>query len=81
MKLSNCITDDIAICINDDMQIQSAYLCFKDFLIFNAFINIHENANYVDKIICICHKLIKGQCLSFNLIPNLVGCDKKQLRY
>ena len=51
------------------------------FLILNVFINIHENANYADKIICICHKLIKGQCLSFNLVPILVGCDKKQLRY
>ena len=48
MKLSNCITDDIAICINDDMQMQSAYLCFYDFPYFNVFINIHENANYVD---------------------------------
>ena len=36
MKLSNCITDDIAICINDDMQIQSAYLCFNDYPIFNV---------------------------------------------
>ena len=36
MKLSYCITDDIAICINDDIQMQSAYLCFKDFLIFNV---------------------------------------------
>ena len=45
----NCITDDIAICINDDMQMQSAYLMFlMIFLIFNLFINIHENANYVD---------------------------------
>ena len=28
MKLSDCITDEVAICINDDMQMQSAYLCF-----------------------------------------------------
>ena len=44
-KLSNVITDDIAICINDDnMQIMFLMI----FLIFNVFINIHENANYVD---------------------------------
>ena len=48
MKLSNCITDDIVVCINDDMQMQSAYLCFNDFPCFNGFINIHKNANYVD---------------------------------
>ena len=43
MKLANWITDDIAICINDGMQMQSAYLCFfMIFLIFNVFINIHE---------------------------------------
>ena len=50
MKLSNCTTDDIAICINDDMQMQSAYkfMFLMIFLIFNVFINIHENANYVD---------------------------------
>ena len=47
------------------------------FRIFNVFINIHVNANYVDKIICICHKMIKGQCLSFHFVPILVGCDKK----
>ena len=39
MDLSNCITDDITICINDNMGMQSAYLCF---------VMIHENANYVD---------------------------------
>ena len=49
MKLSNCVTDDVGICINDDMQMQSAYLFFlMIFLIFNVFIYIHENANYVD---------------------------------
>ena len=44
-ELSNCITDDIAICINDD-DMQITFLTI--FLIFNVFINIHENANYVD---------------------------------
>ena len=76
-ELSNCITDDIAICINDDCL----FVFLMIFLIIHVFNNIHENANYVDKIICICYKLIKGQCLSFNLVPILAGCDKKQLRY
>ena len=45
MQLSNCFTDEIAICINDDnMQIMFLMI----FLIFNVCINIHENANYVD---------------------------------
>ena len=49
MKLSNFITEDIAICINNDMQMKSAHLCFlMIFIIFNVLINIHENANYVD---------------------------------
>ena len=49
MKLSNCITDDIAICINDYMQIDLLIYVFDDFPYFNIFfINIHENANYVD---------------------------------
>ena len=35
MKLSNCITDDIAICINDDMMI---FVLLMIFLIFNVFL-------------------------------------------
>ena len=31
MDLSHCITDDITLCINDDMGMQSAYLCFNGF--------------------------------------------------
>ena len=37
MKLSNYITDDIAICINDDIQMQSVNLCFNDFPYFQRF--------------------------------------------
>ena len=35
--------------------------------------NIHEYAN---KIICISSHGMKGICLTFNLVPSLVVCDK-----
>ena len=35
MDLSNCITDDITTCNNDNMAIsKSAYFCFNDFPLF-----------------------------------------------
>ena len=40
MDLSNCITDDIAICINDNVGMQSAYLCFNVFPYFLTFLLI-----------------------------------------
>ena len=40
MDLSNCITDEIAICINDNVGMQSAYLCFNVFPYFLRFLSI-----------------------------------------
>ena len=41
-------------CIIDNIGVKSAYLFFNDFALFlNLFINIHEYANYENKIICI----------------------------
>ena len=52
MDLSNCITDGITTCINNNMGMQSAYLCFNDFPYLLTFsINIHANANYVMYVI------------------------------
>ena len=45
MDLSNCITHDITICINDNMGMRSANLCFNDFPFFYRFVTIDENAN------------------------------------
>ena len=54
MDLSNCITDGITTCINNNMGMQSAYLFFNDFPYLLTFlINIHANANYVCYMICI----------------------------
>ena len=35
----------------------------------------HEYANYANKVICISDREIKGLCLSFYLVPNLVAYD------
>ena len=52
---------------------------FYDFsLTFKDFINIHEYAN---QLICIPGHVVKGSCLSFNLVPSLVVYDKYKLRY
>ena len=46
MELSNYITDNIAICINDDMQMQSAYFMFlMIFLILTFLLIFMKNAN------------------------------------
>ena len=50
------------------------YGVFYDFyLIFKVFINIHEYANWM---IYISGHRKHGLCLSFNLVPSLVFCDK-----
>ena len=56
---------------DDSLGLISVYLwCFYDIsLIFKVFINIHEYANY---LICIFDNGIKGLCLSFDSVPNLV---------
>ena len=53
MKLSNCITDDIAICINNDMQMQSGdAICLFMFLmiclIFNVLVTFMKTPVVVD---------------------------------
>ena len=69
MDLSNCITDDIKK-NNAIMGMKSAYLCFNDFPLFsNVFINIHEYANYANKIIFIFDHGMKALCLSFKTVP------------
>ena len=35
MDLSNCIIDDIKICINDNIGMKSAYLCSNEFSFLN----------------------------------------------
>ena len=41
-------------------------------------INIHE---YENELICICEYQIKGQCLSFKLVPTLSLYVEHRLRY
>ena len=65
---------------DDGLGLKSVnYGVLYDFpLILKVFINIHEYAN---KVICISGHWIKGICLTFDLVPRLVVCDKYQLRY
>ena len=65
---------------DDVFGLKSDYLwCFlRHFLNFKDFINIHEHAI---EIICISGHGMKGIRLTFNLVPSLVVCDKRQLRY
>ena len=77
MDLSHCNIDDSKTCNNDNIGMKSAYLYFNDFpLFFSVFINIHEYANYANMITCIFDHAMKGQCLSFNLVPILVAYGK-----
>ena len=49
---------------------KSAYSVLNDFPLFlNVLINIHEYANYANKIICKFDQEMKAMCLSFNLVP------------
>ena len=46
---------------------------WNDFpLFFSVFINIHEYANYANKVRCILDHGMKGLCLSFILVQILV---------
>ena len=82
MDLSSQNIDDIKTCTNDNVGMQSAYLYFQMiFGIFNIFINIDENANYANMIICIFDHGMKVIYLSFHLVPILVVYGKKQLIY
>ena len=59
---------------------QPIYICIDFPLIFSVLINIHEYANYANMIRCIFDHGMKGLCLSFISVQNLVIYDLKQLR-
>ena len=65
MGLSNCITDDLTTCNNDDMGLKSVFLSFDDYPLFlNAFINIFMNTQIMQiRSFCIIDHEIKGICL------------------
>ena len=48
MDLPNCITDDITICINDNMGICNPLIYVLMIFLIVLSIFIHDNANYVD---------------------------------
>ena len=60
---------------------QPFYICNDFHLSFSVFINIHEYANYANKVRCIFDHGMKGLYLSFILVQILVLYDLKQLRY
>ena len=69
--MSNCITDDIATCINDDLgpkisKLMSLFTIFYS-LLFEVSINIHKYANWIFKL---SDYQTKDLCLSFNLVPS-----------
>ena len=47
------ISDDITTCNNENMVLKSTCLNFNDVYFFNYFSNIHEIANFANKIICV----------------------------
>ena len=64
--MSNCNIDYIKTCNNDNIGMKSAFYICNDFpLFFSVFINIHEYANYANKVHCIFDHGIKGLCLRF----------------
>ena len=54
---------------------QLIYICNNFPLIFSDFINIHEYANYANKVRRIFDNGMKGLCLSFILVQILVLYD------
>ena len=54
---------------------QPIYICNDFPLFFSVFINIHENANYANKVRCIFDHEMKGLCLGFILVQILVLYD------
>ena len=54
---------------------QPIYICNDFPLFFSVFINIHEYANYANKVRCIFDHGMKGLCLSFILAQILVLYD------
>ena len=59
-------------------EILLIYHVFADFSQNNVLINIHE---YAYELICIFEYQIKGQCLSFKLVPTLSLYVKHRLSY
>ena len=73
MDLTNCNIDYIQTCNNDNIGGSQPIYIFSDFsLSLSVFIYIHEYANYANMITCIFDNGMKGICLSFNLVQNLV---------
>ena len=73
MDLSNCNIDYIKTCNNDNIEINfSLFIFLMIFFFFSAFMNIHEYANYANKITYIFDHGMKGLCLSFDLVQILV---------
>ena len=54
---------------------QPIYICNDFPLFFSVFINIHDYANYANKVHCIFDHGMKGLCLSFILVQILVLYD------
>ena len=54
---------------------QPIYICNDFPLFFSVFIDIHEYANYANKVCCIFDHGMKGLCLSFILVQILVLYD------
>ena len=75
--MSNCNIDFIKTCNNDNIgtRNQLIYICNDFPLFFSVFINIHEYANYTNKVRCIFDHGMKGLCQSFILVQILVPYD------
>ena len=70
--LVKCITDNVKPYNNDNMGMKSADLCFNDFPLFlTGFFNIHEYANYTNKMVCIFDHEVRSLCVRFTLVPIL----------
>ena len=72
-QIVSLITDDITTCNSDNMELK-----LKPVYVFSGvsyFFNIHEIANFANKVICKSDHEIKDLQINFNLVPILVVYD------
>ena len=76
MDLSNCITDEITTCNNDNMRLNPT--CFSFLMVFPYFVffsNINEIANFANKIIGLSDHEIKRHVKKLLFGTNFVVFD------